>query len=239
MREKEERNTLNDRSSYNILQELELERKRIARELHDSTIQMLSMLIYKAEFCQNIAEKDANRTKMELEIMIQVLKESIDDIRNTIFNLHPLSIEDLGLVASLERYLTQLKNDSDIDFSMKVIGNETECNSNINISIYRIIQECCSNVLKHSKATKASVHITYSDSIAIEVEDNGIGFTNSDREEYIKNKTCLYGEAYKNGFGLPMMRERVSLLHGCINIKTSKRGTIVNVLIPLSLEEED
>ena len=237
-------NMSNNNSSYTILQELEMERKRIARELHDSTIQMLTMLIYKAEFCEQIVEKDAIRTKMELQIMIGVLKESIDDIRNTIYNLHPMAIEDLGLISSLERYLIQLNQDSKIEFALKVIGMEKECPPIVNISIYRIIQECCNNILKHSKGNKACIYITYSeDMIDLEVQDNGVGFSNytvsvdKNDSNNLEQRTC--NNDRKSGFGIPMMKERVALLNGNIKFQSNKDGAIVKVRIPFFIYKEE
>ncbi len=225
--------------SYKILQDLELERKRIARELHDSTIQMLTMLIYKVEICENIVDKDTVRTKMELDIMKKVIKDTIDDIRNTIYNLHPMSIEDLGLVASLERYLIILKRDSSIDFTLNVEGEEKKCISIINLCLYRIVQECCNNIIKHSKGTKASVHIIFSDeSIKMNVKDNGVGISKN-----INISNCeldvLKSDSYKNGYGIPMMIERVHLLGGSMDIKTGIGGTDIMVYIPLSFNKED
>lgn len=230
--------------SYNVLEELELERRRIARELHDSTIQMLTMLIYKAEYCENVMEKDAIRTKMELQIMKQVLKESINEIRNTIFNLHPMSIEDLGLVASLQRLLIFFNRNSNIDFTLKVDGAEQECQPIINISVYRIVQESCNNIVKHSKATRASIHVTYTEQeIYLEVQDDGMGITD-DKLNYDTNfqaycKEELFLEKNMSGYGIPMMRERVNLLEGNLDIDTSGRGTLIRVSIPLCANKED
>ncbi len=225
--------------SYRILQDLELERKRIARELHDSTIQMLTMLIYKVELCENIVDKDIIRTKMELDIMKRVLKDTIDDIRSTIYNLHPMSLDDLGLIASIERYLIILKRDSTIDFTLNVTGVEIKCIPVINSSLYRIVQECCNNIIKHSKGTKASVHIIFSDNhIKMNIKDNGVGIKkNHNISNY--DMDVLRSEDYRNGYGIPMMIERVHLLGGNIEIHTGIDGTDIMVYIPLFFNKED
>lgn len=232
-------------SSYNVLQELECERKRIARELHDSTIQMLTILIYKAEFCEKVVEKDAIRTKMELQIMIELLKESIDEIRNTIYDLHPMSIEDLGLIASVERYLIFLNRDTNIDFTLKVNGEEKCCLPIVNISLYRVIQESCNNIMKHSQATKASIDILYTDDIIqLKIQDNGVGFKQKSTYES-KETEMLYDEIKllckdkKNGFGIPMMRERVKLLGGEFEIVTDTDGTMIKIFVPLPNHKEE
>ncbi len=230
-------------SPYNVLQELELERKRIARELHDSTIQTLTILIYKAEYCEKIIEKDSIRTKMELQLMIDLLKESIADIRNSIYNLHPMSIEDLGLVDSIQRYLILLNRDTNINFVLKVEGTEVQCCPIVNVSLYRIVQESCNNIIKHSKGTKACISITYTDNnLYLTVQDNGIGLCkenntlNKDMDDYCNN---IFNYNINNGYGLTMMRERVNLLSGKFEITYTKDGTIIKVCIPLSLNKEE
>ena len=230
-------------SPYNVLQELELERKRIARELHDSTIQTLTILIYKAEYCEKIVEKDTIRTKMELQLMIELLKESIADIRNSIYNLHPMSIEDLGLVDSIERYLILLNRDTNINFSLKVEGTEVQCYPIVNVSLYRIVQESCNNIIKHSKGTKACISVIYTeDYLYLKIQDDGIGFCN---ELNLHNKgnnpycNSIFDQNINNGYGLTMMRERVNLLGGEFEISYAKDGTMIRVCIPLSSNKEE
>ena len=230
-------------SPYNVLQELELERKRIARELHDSTIQTLTILIYKAEFCEKILEKDTIRTKIELQLMIDLLKESIADIRNSIYNLHPMSIEDLGLIDSLERYLILLNRDTNIKFSLKVEGTEVQCCPIVNLSLYRVVQESCNNIIKHSKGTKACISVTYTeDYLYLEIQDDGVGFC---IEHNLLNKDCnpycdsIFDQNINNGYGLTMMRERVNLLGGVLEINYTKDGTLIKVCIPLLLNKEE
>lgn len=232
-----------NRTSYNVLEELEEERRRIARELHDSTIQMLTMLIYKTELCEKLVEKDTIRTKMELEIMRQVLRESIDDLRNTIYNLHPMLIDDLGLTASVERYLITLRRDSLITFTLQVEGEEMKLIPILSLCCYRVIQECCSNIVKHSKASKASITITYAKTdIQIHIYDNGIGIDKVHIENGSTNITANDNEkacSKSNGFGIPMMKERITMLNGRFQYKTSNDGTHVNVGFPLVTCKED
>lgn len=235
---------ISNRTSYNALEDLELERKRIARELHDSTIQTLTMLIYKAELCNKIIEKDIIRTKLEIELMIKYLKESIDDIRNTIYDLHPMSIDDLGLVVSLERYLKNMNQDSNIEFILYVDGQDVISNKIENLTIYRIIQECCCNIIKHSNATKAAIYLFYtSTSIKLRVEDNGKGISeeilNNIDSNSILDRACIERTEGIHGFGIPMMKERVNLLGGTIKMYGDYKGTVIMVEIPLFHNEED
>ncbi len=230
-------------TSYTVLEELEADRKRIARELHDSTIQMLTMLIYKAELCEKLVEKDTIRTKMELEIMIQVLRESIDDLRNTIYNLHPMLIDDLGLTASLERYLITLRRDSVVDFTLNVEGEEFRGAPVIALSSYRIVQECCNNIIKHSGASKASINIRYSDKeVSIHICDNGENIEHSQNEKNSLNRPSNENEKMNDrnhGLGIPMMKERVTLLGGSIDFQTDCTGTKVKAVIPFATRKED
>lgn len=235
---------ISNRTSYNALEDLELERKRIARELHDSTIQTLTMLIYRAELCNKIIDKDVIRTKLEIELMIKSLKESIDDIRNTIYDLHPMSIDDLGLAVTIERYLKKLSQTSEVEFKFSMEGKDNISNKIENLTVYRLIQECCCNIIKHSNGAQATIYLSYTDaSIKLKIEDNGKGIS----EEVLRKiendcfieKTDIDKADEIHGFGIPMMKERVSLLRGTLKIHGEKTGTTVMAEIPLFRNEED
>lgn len=214
-----------------ILEAQEVERQRIARDLHDSTVQNLTSLVHKSELCIKLIDIDIIRAKLELNSMSNTLKMVINDMRGIIYNLKPMTLDDLGLTITVQRYANKLMNINNIE--IKVTSNEEvkEILSVIKLTVFRIIQEACNNIIKHAKAKLIEIDISYEENrLNVTVNDDGVGFT----IEHEKDKIC----EQSSSFGLSIMQERISLLSGSINIKSEKgKGTIVNISVPLSIYE--
>lgn len=245
----DQHNLESDVLRYKVLDALETDRKRIACDLHDSTVQLLTMLVHKAELCEKLVSIDANRTKLELNSMMNSLKVSINDLRSTIYNLRPMSIDDLGLIPTLERHLLLLKQNSDIQFLLEVCNCEPEILPVIKLSLYRIIQEACNNIVKHSKASKALIKIEFTkDTAELWIEDNGVGITHLNdtkvdveaiESDFSNHQVTRLSNEILSGFGLSILEERVYLLYGKLKITTSNRGTSIHVSVPISYMEEE
>lgn len=203
----------------------EYERKRIAREMHDSTIQDLTTLIHRIEFVEKLIDMDMVRAKMELATLKEIVKKSVDEMRNIIYDLHPMQIEEFGLKAMLQTFAAKIKDEYKI--SVNLSAEDDQCKDNtVNLTLYRIIQEACNNSIRYSKATQITIELKYSESqIHLAIEDNGLGF---DMEE-VQKKAMSEGR----GFGLSVMKERVHLLSGKFDISSaSGAGTKIAVIIP-------
>lgn len=211
----------------------EKERQRIARELHDSSVQNLTHLIHTIELSSMFIDQDPIRAKLELASCSKNLKSVIDEMRETIFNLRPMSFDDLGFKQSIEEYIGNLKqqfdNDIEIEYNVCDIGDNTwgkdkEEFDLILVTVYRIIQEALMNALKYSSAEKIVLNVDSSDeAFHILIKDNGKGFS---LEQIIKQKD--------RHFGISVMKERVYLLNGDISIETEPgRGTEIIIEIPL------
>lgn len=228
MMKAEEEKEVQSISNSMMIEIQEKERKRIANDLHDTTVQNLIHLIHKIELCSKYMDKDIVSAKMELVSVNQVIKSTIDDIRNTIFNLRPMVMDDLGFYSALERLQSELaaktEGKMDINFSIKKIE---ENNQVVIMSLYRIIQECCNNAMKHSEGNRLDVKLwKENNKIILVVKDNGKGFN----PEIVKDK--------KN-FGLLITKERVQLLSGKITIDSKKKeGTSIRVEIPQSVQRK-
>ncbi len=213
----------NDNIAYNtgisILHTQELERQRIARELHDSPVQVLTNCIHKAELCSKVIDIDPVRAKLELEILTNTIRSTINEMRSIIYDLRPMAFDDLGFEISLERIINQIKTDSIMNIDIIYEGEKIKVPSLIGLSIVRIIQESCNNSIKHSKGKNIKINFTYLEkSIKLFIEDDGEGYDQS---------------KIKPGFGLSIMRERVYLLSGKITVESNKSGTKIMVEIPL------
>lgn len=207
-----------------ILDAQEKERQRIARDLHDTSLQNLTHLIHKVELSSLYIDEDPVKAKLELATVEKGIRKVIDEIRNSIFDLRPMSFDDLGLKETIEKLLIVLNHDkrfqiiSDID---TITARQNDSSEKVRlISIYRIVQECVQNAIKHSDGNKIYIKIKdCGDTYMINVKDNGSGFDLDKVSEKEKH------------FGLSVINERVLLLEGKIRIDT-KHETSIEIEIP-------
>lgn len=204
-----------------VLNIQEEDRQRIARDLHDTSLQNLAHLIHKIELSSLYIDEDPIKARLELSIINNVLKKTIDEIRNTIFDLRPMTFDDLGLKASFERLLVNLNEnqkyfiDTDID--------DVSCENNlILVSVYRVVQECLNNIDKHADAEKIIFSCKNNDNkCIITIQDDGKGF---DVDKSPEGKH----------FGLTLMKERIKLVNGKIQISSKEnKGTCIQIEVPL------
>lgn len=214
---------------FSVLDVQEKERQRIARDLHDTSLQDLTHLIHQVELSSLYIDQDPLKAKLELASIESGLRKVIDDIRNRIYDLRPMTFDDLGLRETLLNFFSILNRDgqfeilSDIDDIEDQFSDEEKEISLI--MIYRIIQEGVQNAVEHSKGNKIEVLLRDSDlSVFIKIQDNGIGFNLEEAEKKDRH------------FGLSVMKERVFLLGGEMKVDT-ERGTIVSIEIPKKKSE--
>lgn len=225
---------ISDNETYRItlLETQENERQRISRDLHDYTVQNLTSLVHKAELCSKLVEMDPVRCKLELSMMSKTLRDIINDTRQMIYNLRPMSFDDIGLDITIERALDKLESSEQKKINFSVEGEPYQIKPVIGITLLRIIQEGCSNAIRHAESSYINVVLKYEiDKISVKIEDDGKGFDMSqirmnDRDD-------------NSGFGLSMMRERVYLLSGNIKIESKiDCGTKIFVNVPIKNKEE-
>lgn len=220
-------------SGVSILEAQEMERKRIARDLHDSTVQSLTNIVHKTEYCSKMVDKDPLQVKFELMDMMDRLHEAIDDMRRIIYDLRPMSIDDLGFVPTIQRFIQQNKKEHEnMEFEIKVTSesDEVDLPPVVTLTLFRIIQEACNNIFKYSEANHVTISIHYGEEeIELEIADDGVGF---DKNEIGKDKKS-------SGFGLSIMQERAQLLCGEFSIQSEiGNGTSVLVSVPYTVLKE-
>lgn len=217
---------------YNrFLKEQEIERKRIANDLHDTVIQVLAGLIHKIEFCTKVLDVDPIRVKLEMQIVNNIIRDSINGIRDIIYDLRPMTFDDLGFEETLRRAIDKIYKTSGISSHFAISGDSYEIDQMTSISLYRIMTEACINSVKHSNAKNVVIRLSYfNEYVSISIKDDGDGF---DLEEY-KNNNCSNSiECNRKCFGLTIMRDRALVLSGEININSEKdNGTEVFVKLP-------
>lgn len=200
------------------------DRKRIAGELHDSIGSDLLITKNKLQLSLKNNEDKESIVK-DINEVTEILSSTINEVREISYNLHPYQIERLGLTKAIQSIIdrtaksTALKFVSNVDILDKILKPETE------ISLFRIIQECINNIVKHSSAEEVIVNIKKGkDAVSIFISDNGKGFS----METVK------ANSDKHGFGLKGMKERVKLFNGKLEMTSSPGiGTDINITIPL------
>lgn len=215
-----------------VLEAQEFERKRIARDMHDGPTQNLSNLLLKTELCIKLLDKDIDRTKLELNSLKLLIRATIEETRRLIHNLRPMSIDDLGLIPTLERLIDEMRNEVKFELNMvHAIDESLNLDPVMTLAIYRISQEALNNIKKYSQATKVEFELTIEgEMLNLHITDNGIGFN--------VDKVKLKHEDNR-GFGISMMRERTNLLLGEFQIfSTPNKGTTITVKLPIILKKE-
>jgi two-component system sensor histidine kinase DegS len=219
-----------------VIQAQEEERHRIARDMHDGPAQSLSNLILKSELCLKLLDKDIDRAKLELQTLKILIRGTIDDTRRLIYNLRPMSIDDLGLIPTLERYIDRVEDKNDFSIELKIKYNNKQKKENvseiISLTVFRIAQEALNNIQKYAKADQVILEITFNKTnIDVTIQDNGIGFDTNNIQSSLKED---------KGFGLPMMKERVNLLLGKFVIMSEiDKGTVIHISLPIEQIEEN
>jgi signal transduction histidine kinase len=204
----------------------EKERKRIARDLHDSVAQDLSSLRISCETFFDDIQESSFKIRHKIKDISKVLQGSIHAIRDIAYELRPPSLDELGLPITLFRYCEDFKLKWGINVDFFSAGLEQiRVDSDSEINMYRLVQEALNNIKKHSHATKASVRLVASyPHVILRIEDNGIGFDMS-----LQENTEIIGKH----MGLRSMEERVSLLGGKMILKSAEgEGTRIFVEVP-------
>jgi len=202
--------------SHELIKMQETERKRIASELHDSVGQKLIVIKNKVL----LSTKNTAENKKPDQLAENVA-DVIQEIRSISYGLRPYQMDLLGLTQSVKSLAEEIFDAAGIHYELKADNIDDLFNADNQMNIYRIIQECLNNIVKHSRASKCTVHISRNgQKIIIKVEDDGIGFKEDD---------------IHNGFGLRGISERLHILHGTIQYGPAHpAGIITKIEFPFS-----
>ncbi len=202
----------------------EEERLRLARELHDDTIQSVIALKQRVQLAQrSVKDQTSLRTLRELETLAE---QTIENLRRMTRALRPIYLEDLGLVTALEMLARETGQNHHLVVDFQQSGQEQRLGRDVELALYRIAQEALNNVARHAKTSRAALHITFGDKeIKLKVSDNGVGFVMP------KSPTDF---APSEHFGLLGMRERADLIGARLEVQTEAGGgTRLSVRLPL------
>lgn len=207
-----------------IITAQEKERMRVAREIHDGPAQAMANIIIRAEYCERLFDKDIGEAKKELRSLKEQIREDLRDIRKIIYNLRPMTLDDLGLLPTVKRMIDELnEKQHEVAISFSTQGLDQRMPAPQEVAIFRIIQEALNNIFKHADASQAQVSIKrQGQDVLIEIADNGRGF--------IYNPDELGRDA--EGYGLLGMLERCDLVGAQMEVQTAPgQGTKIKVKI--------
>lgn len=213
-----------------MLKGQEIERKRMAGALHDGPVQDLANLIVQLEICERLYQRElyaeAARSFLALKSIAQ---GSMGELRRIIYDLNPMTLDDLGLTLTVKNFLDAFTKQTGIETRFHLLGQETRLDSDIELPIFRIIQESLNNSRKHANPNWVEVTMEFLPHyINVEIKDDGSGFDLQEIQGKIKT-----GQHY----GLLSMQSRTTVLRGSLRLQSRPgEGTKVLVRIPLGIE---
>jgi PAS domain S-box-containing protein len=203
----------------------EEERKRIARELHDETIQALVVLARQLDDVASDSQGLSDYKKIQLDVLRERINNIMADVRRLSQDLRPPALDRLGLLPALEWLASTIGKRSGISIKITTRGVSRRLSPEIELVLFRVAQEALRNALRHAQATGGEIAVEFGEKlIRITVKDNGKGF-------YLPETT---GDLVKRGrLGLAGMRERIQLVGGSLKIKSIPgKGTTVTIEAP-------
>lgn len=202
----------------------EAERQRLSRQMHDGPAQALSNLILETEIAMRLFDVDKAKAYEELGNVKNSASATFQQVRDFIFELRPMMLDDLGLVPTLKKYCSAFKEQYHLDVRLLINGTERRLESYVEVFIFRAIQELLSNAYGHSQATQIKIQLDMLETdVRISVEDNGRGFNTDSLDE-------------EKGMGLKVIKERVEMLGGKFGLESQiDGGTRVNFQVPAAI----
>ncbi|UCD86609.1 MAG: sensor histidine kinase, partial [Desulfobacterales bacterium] len=218
--------------SRQLISAIEEERKRLARDLHDEFGQALTTLHFGIEAMCDSLPRELKEVKSRCDESLSLVQKLGEDVRNISSELRPGMLDHLGLVPTLKWYIAEFaKRIGGLHIDFQTVGLKERPGPEIEIVLYRILQEALNNIAKHSEAKHVNVLLTYSHpKLICTIKDDGIGF------EQTEDRVPFGSE--NQGIGLLGMRERVGSVGGTMDIRSKNaEGTMIRVELPISLRE--
>ncbi len=209
---------------------IDAERRRIAHEIHDGAVQNLVGLRFKSALWSHLANEASPDMRAALDELLNVLTESIKDLRRAIFALRPLDLELLGFFPALTQWVNDFGGHHQLALRLELFGPQDALPEIYELPLFRIIQEALTNIGQHAHASLVLVRLTVGadGSVVVSVSDNGCGF-DPNRIDPVNPS---------GNFGLRQMRERILDLEGTLDIHTaSGQGTELVIVLPASTHE--
>jgi len=208
--------------SRRMMQVQDEERRHIARELHDSAGQVLAVLGMKMG---HLAEQVRPELRSPAQEILQLVQQLTQELRTMSYLLHPPLLDEIGLAAALNWYVQGVMERSKIDINLSISEDMGRLPPELELILFRLVQESLTNVHRHSGSKTASIRVTREDDhVSLEVQDRGKGISRERLTEI---------QMQGAGVGIQGMRERVRQFHGDMNIDSDENGTRIMAVLPV------
>jgi two-component system sensor histidine kinase DegS len=199
----------------------ETERQRLSRQMHDGPAQALSNFILQTEIAMRLMDVDAGQARDELNSLKASAMGTFQKVRNFIFELRPMMLDDLGLAPTVRRYADAFKEQAGLDVNVTITGHERRLEPYLEVMLFRAIQELLGNAARHSQASLVKVVLDLGeDRIRVSVDDNGKGFDPESLQQ-------------SNSLGLKLIQERTEMLGGTFEVDSAVgKGTRILFAVP-------
>ena len=202
------------------------ERRRIARELHDSTGQKLAALSMTVGLLQDAPSAPAGKTEKMFADCLAMIEQCAQEIRTFSYLLHPPLLDELGLAAAIGDYVEGFSKRSGVQVVLDVPPDLERLPDEVELALFRVVQESLGNIHRHAGTPTARIHLVYdAEQVMLEVSDQGRGMS-------AETLRAIEGGHWSAGVGIAGMRERLRLLGGRLEIESGGQGTLIRAIIP-------
>ncbi len=202
----------------------EEERKRVSLAIHDGPAQTLYAALLRLQAYRALRDSDRERAAAEFSEAERGIKETLSEIRRLIFDLRPMSLDEIGLLPSLRQYAAKYEQRHGLRVEVRSRGEERRLPVSLETALYRIVQEALTNIWKHARATRASVIVTFENGrCGVQVADDGLGF----------DVAAVRPNSQGEHLGIAGIRERAEMIGGTLRIASAPgAGTTLLVSVP-------
>ena len=210
-----------------LIQAQETERKRLSRQMHDGPAQELSNFILQTEIAMRLFEIDQEKARAELTSLKGAAATTFQQVRDFIFDLRPMMLDDLGLAPTVKRYCNSFREKNKVDLVVSVSGSERRIEPYMEVMVFRALQELLNNAMHHAQATQIKVQLDMGmEFIRLTVEDNGKGFSEEQAQA-------------GQGLGIKVIRDRAEMLNGEFEVDSALgQGARITLMLPVSEVKE-
>lgn len=203
------------------------ERKRLSRELHEGTAQMLAALEMNLELAKKLAREESQKVVNALDVSLDLVEQSASQLRTMAYLLHPPGLDDFGLAPALRWYAQGFSSHSRIKVNVDVETEGTRFDRDVELAVFRIVQEALTNILRHSNSKVAEIILRENgEELELEVHDKGRGISPEIMSRMSSGKTVP-------GIGIAGIRERVRQLGGIFGIQSGEDGVRLIAKLPV------
>jgi signal transduction histidine kinase len=208
------------------------ERRRIARDLHDSTGQDLFGLAMLLGQAHVVIPSNKRKLRTLVSKCKALADRCIRDIRTLSYLLHPPALDAIGLGGAIREYVSGFTKRSGIQVELELSPRLERMTRDVELALFRIVQEALTNIQRHSGSQQAKIRIHSNLNLVLEISDGGQGISVSRQRRETERR-------FETGVGIPSMQERVKLIGGRLDIESTSQGTTVRATIPLRGREHE